>query len=149
MSSLSFEINWNIEPKFKYKEIRSLQLILPLSTKLGQGYIFTGVCDSVHRGICLSACWDTTPSPGTRHPPGAGTPRDQAPPGPGTPQTRHPPGPGTPRTRHPPDQAPPWTRHPPLTRHPPVQSMLGDTVKARAVRILLECNLVYNCFVRL
>ena len=31
---------------------------------------------------------------------------------------------------------------PPGSRHPPVQSMLGDTVNARAVRILLECNLV-------
>ena len=27
----------------------------------GQGYVFTRVCDSVHRGVCLSACWDTTP----------------------------------------------------------------------------------------
>ena len=25
---------------------------LPPATKLGQGYIFTGVCDSVHRGVC-------------------------------------------------------------------------------------------------
>ena len=28
----------------------------------GQGYVFTRVCDSVHSGgVCLSACWDTTP----------------------------------------------------------------------------------------
>ena len=68
------------------------ELLLPPPTKLGQGYVFTGVCDSVHggRGVCLSACWDT-------HPPGA---------------------------------------------DPPPQSILGDTVNARAVRILLECNLV-------
>ena len=59
---------------------------LPPATKLEQGYVFTGVCDSVHRGVCLSACWDTTP---------------------------------------------------------PAQSMLGDTVNALAVRILLECNLLY------
>ena len=59
---------------------------LPPATKLGQGNIFTGVCDSVHSG-------------------GAD---------------------------------PPWSRHPPH----PEQSMLGDTVNARAVRILLECNLV-------
>ena len=45
------------------------------------------------------------------------------PPGPGPPQA--PPGPGTPQTRH-----------------PPAQCMLGDTVNKRAVRILLECNLV-------
>ena len=25
----------------------------------GQGYVFTHVCDSVHRGVCLSTCWDT------------------------------------------------------------------------------------------
>ena len=32
--------------------------------------------------------------------------------------------------------------HLPDQVHPPVQSMLGDTVNARAVRILLECILV-------
>ena len=26
-------------------------MFLPPATKLGQGYIFTGVCDSVHRGV--------------------------------------------------------------------------------------------------
>ena len=31
---------------------------------------------------------------------------------------------------------------PPQPPTPPAQSMLGDTVNARAVRILLECNLV-------
>ena len=35
---------------------------------LGQGYIFTGICHSVNRGVCLSACWDTPlqgdPTPG-------------------------------------------------------------------------------------
>ena len=29
---------------------KNKQLFLPPATKLGQGYIFTGVCDSVHRG---------------------------------------------------------------------------------------------------
>ena len=34
---------------------------------------FTGVCHSVDRGgVCLSACWDTTPPPGA-DPPGADT----------------------------------------------------------------------------
>ena len=57
----------------------------------------------------------------------------------------HPPG-----TRH-----PPWSRHPspradtprdppPGSRHPQEQSMLGDTVNERVVRILLECNLVLS-----
>ena len=29
--------------------------LLPPATKLGQGYVFTGVCDSVHRGACVVA----------------------------------------------------------------------------------------------
>ena len=73
------------------------------------------------------------------HPPGPGTPLDQV----------HPPGPDTPP---PPDQVHPppphWDQvHPPGpgTHPPPVQSMLGDTVNAQAVCILLECNLVYYC----
>ena len=47
----------------------------------------------------------------------------------------------------PPDQAPPPEQTPPdqappREQTPLAQSMLGDTVNARAVRILLECNLV-------
>ena len=38
----------------------------------GQGYVFTRVCDSVQGGVCISACWDTTPLP---------HPREQTPPG--------------------------------------------------------------------
>ena len=72
----------------------SLCWLLPPTMKLGQGYIFTGVCDSVNRGVCLSACWDT---------PRAGTPPEQTPP----------------QSRHPPEQTPPGTRHPPGTRPPP------------------------------
>ena len=48
--------------------IRLKCLLLPPATKLGQGNIFTDVCDSVRRGVCLSACWDT-PLPGTRQAP--------------------------------------------------------------------------------
>ena len=51
---------------------------LPPATKLGQGYVFTGVCDSVHRGVCLSACWDTTPREQT--PPEQTPPRSRTPP---------------------------------------------------------------------
>ena len=83
-------------------------LFLPAATKLGQGNIFTSVCQefcpqggggrvsaSVHAGI---------------PPPDQAPPRDQAhPPGPGIPLSR-PPG-----TRHP----PPETRHTPPSRHPP------------------------------
>ena len=63
--------------------------------------------------------WPSQPPPDQAHPP-----PDQVhhhPPGPSTP-----PGPGT----------------PPRPGTPPAQSMLGDTVNARAVRILLKCNLV-------
>ena len=72
---------------------------------------------SVHAGI---------PSlPQSRHPPGVGkppSPQEQTPLVPGPPPSRHPPGPDLP---------------------PPEQSMLGDTVNERVVRILLECNLVF------
>ena len=92
---------------------------LPPATKLGQSYVFTGVCDSVHRG-----------GPDQVHRP----PDQVQPPGPGT---HTPPGPGT----------PPRPGNPPGTRYtPPAQSMLGDTVNVRAVRILLEYNLVINVF---
>ena len=35
---------------FKHNMCFNKLLLLPPATKLGQGYIFTGVCDSVHRG---------------------------------------------------------------------------------------------------
>ena len=31
--------------------IQYISVLLPPATKLGQGYIFTGVCDSVNRGV--------------------------------------------------------------------------------------------------
>ena len=81
---------------------------LPAATKLGQGNVFTGVCDSIHRGgVCLRACWDAShPLPRTR---------DPSPfPGPGRPL---PPGPGRP----PQDQAdPPRTRQTPPGKQTPV-----------------------------
>ena len=211
--------------------IRS-HLSLPPATKLGQGYVFTGICHSVNRGEYLTHTpgpgadttrdleqthpprtwsrypwtrytpWDqvhppleqTPPwdqvhppdqvhlplGPGT-HPPGPGThspgtryspswdqvhPQDQVhfpgirdcplgpgtPPGPGTPlglgtppRTRYtPPGPGTPPPRDQVHTPPPGPGKPPRTRYTPplTQSMLGDMVNERAVRILLECNLV-------
>ena len=81
----------------------------------------------------MPQCWDTPPL-------GADTPQEQRPP-----QSRHPPSrhprTNTPQSRHPPEQTPPISRHPPSS-DTPQQIMLGDTVNARAVRILLECNLV-------
>ena len=85
---------------------------LPPATKLGQGYAFTGVCDSVHRG----GVPDQVHPPGTRYtprpgtPPRTGTPPDQVHPRPGTPPC----GPGTP-----PDQVHPHTRYTPWTRYTP------------------------------
>ena len=68
--------------------------LLPPATKLGQGYVFTGVCDSVNRG---EGVWDTTPGqtpppelckglppdyvlPLELRTPGLRTPRDYVPP---------------------------------------------------------------------
>ena len=119
--------------------IKKRKELLPPATKLGQGYVFTGVCDSVHRGGYLTRYFPPNQvPPGTSytHPPRAGTPpRDQVhPPTPWDqvhpPQDQvlppgqvHPPGPGT----------PPWSRYtppgpgtPPDQVHPPP----GDTVYA-------------------
>ena len=111
---------------------RFITVFLPPATKLGQGYVFIGVCHSVNRGGVPDQVPprtrytppDQVHPPGTRYTPlGPGTPlgtryspRDQVhPPGPGTPpRTRYTPlGPGTPPgTRYTPrDQVhPPWTR---------------------------------------
>ena len=68
----------NMDPSFPRIRYSCMEftLLLP-ATKLGQGNIFAGVCDSVHSGVCLSACWDTTSPPPTRQ---ATSPRDQVPP---------------------------------------------------------------------
>ena len=94
-------------------------ILLPPATKLGQGYVFTSVCDSVHRGaVCLSACWDTPP--GSRHPLGSDTPPAADPPGgadtPPWEQT-HPLAADTPQQQTP----PPGSRHPPGSRPPPAE----------------------------
>ena len=52
----------------------SLRLLLPPATKLGQGNIFTGICDSVHRGGSASVHAGIPPQDQ------AGTSQDQAPP---------------------------------------------------------------------
>ena len=123
---------------------------LPPATKLGQGNVFTGICDSFNRGVSVSV-HAGIPPPRSRHPPGidppgADTPQEQTPRGEQTPpweqtppSSRHSPGTDT----HPREQTPPRSRHHPPPPH--TQSMLGDTVNARAVRILLECNLVCEC----
>ena len=84
--------------------------------------LFTGASASVHTGI-------PPPNPATPQstPPQDHTPLEQIPPREQTPPL----GPGTPL-----DQAPPGADS------PLPQSMVGYTVNARAVPILLECNLV-------
>ena len=109
-------------------------IITARKRSLGQGNMFTGVCLSTGGGVPDQVHPRTRCPPGDQvHPTGPGTP-----PGQGTPPgTNTPPGPGIPQGQHPPDQV-----HPPGPGTPPMQSMLGDTVNERAVRILLECNLV-------
>ena len=62
-----------------------LELLLLPATKLGQGNVFTGVCDSVNRG-------SASVHAGIADPPEAGTPPGSRPPG-----SRHLPPTGTPR----------------------------------------------------
>ena len=66
----------------------------------GQGNVFTGVCDSVHRGRVSASVHVGIPhSPGSRHPP-----LEQTPPWEQTP----------PQSRHTPlEQTPPWEQTPP------------------------------------
>ena len=81
--------------------------------------VFTGMCDSVYRrGVCLSAML------GYHTPPGADTLQEQPPP------------------PHPRADTPPPGADKPLGADTNPQSMLGDKVNGRAVRILLECNFV-------
>ena len=117
--------------------VNYLKLFLPPATKLGQGYVFTCVCDSVQRGgVCLSACWDTPPqeqTPPKQTPHQSRHPREQTPPRvdtlwADTPQEQTAPRAdnttprgNTPReqTTPPQDRAdPPVSRHPAVSRHP-------------------------------
>ena len=94
-----------------------------LQTKLREGYVFTAVCDSVHRGGSVSV-HAGIPSP----------PPDQAPP----PKSRY-----TPLEQALPQIPPNPEQAPPPMGAAPAQCMLGDTANKRAVCILLECNLVF------
>ena len=131
----------------KYSKIASYQnrfssdcSSLPPSNVVCEGCAFTGVCLSTGGGLpqCMLGC-----SPQTRHTHPRSRPPHQAPPGADTPPEQTHPGSRPPRSRHPRTDPPRRSRHPPGA-DPPEQSMLGDTVNERAVRILLECNLVVN-----
>ena len=71
-----------------------------------KGYVFTG-----GGGVCLTACWDTTP-PRSRHPPGADTPQADTPQA-DTPQEQTLPRADTPWKQTPLEQTPPGADHPP------------------------------------
>ena len=86
------------------KDKKALMQYLPAATKLGQGNVFTGICDSVNRGGCLPQCMLGYP-PRVDTPLGADTPAQEQTP---------------PRSRHtPPEQTPPPEHTPPQSRHPP------------------------------
>ena len=112
---------------------------LPPATKLGQGYVFTRVCDSVHGwGVCLPQCMLGYHHPPARRPPPpckADTPlARRSPTGKETPHWQgHPPGKDTPHW--PPhwqgDPLPPRQGDHPWQGDPPAQCMLGDTVNKR------------------
>ena len=104
--------------------LSKVHLITAHKRSLGQGNIFTNMCQEFcSQGVCPIACWDTIPLEG-RHPPWQGDP--------------------------PPSKAdcpwqgrPSWQGKPLLARQTPsTQCTLGDTVNKQAVCILLECNLV-------
>ena len=69
----------DLECTCKYFCSQSPSIIISARNRsLGQDYIFTGVCHSVNRGVCLSACWDTPlcqgDPPRQRDPPAKETP---------------------------------------------------------------------------
>ena len=84
---------------------------LPPAKKLGQGYIFTGVFDSVNRGEAASVHTGITPGAeiprgGADTPLGADIPWEQTPPSSRLPQQQ------TPQSRHPPAaDTPPGAEH--------------------------------------
>ena len=62
-------------PWSKGPKCSGFHLLLPAATKLGQGNVFTGICDSVQGQGCLPQCMlgyppEQTP-PQSRHPPGS------------------------------------------------------------------------------
>ena len=104
-----------------------LFIITARKRSLGQGNIVISVCQEFCPQGGLPQCMLGYHPPGPVTPPGADLP------------SRPPP------SSHLQEQSPPPppSRHPPGSRHPPAQCMLGYTVNKRAVRILLECNLVF------
>ena len=97
--------------------------LLPPATKLGQGYVFTAVCDSVNRGGGGTSCPPRADTPHPHPPIAEPPPPEQTPLGAeALPQSR------PPRSRHPPEQTPPGADTPlgadppPKQNHPPPRS---------------------------
>ena len=127
----------------------NITILLPAATKLGQGNIFTSVCQEFcpQGGGCLPQCMlgypppprsrqhppELTPSRPDKPPRADTPPPDQTPPWADTPPEQTPPGPDTPCSSRPP-------------RHTPREGRLQHTVYERPVRILLECILVFHWF---
>ena len=95
-------------------------------------FLQASVCPQGGRGVCLSACWDTTPPREQTPPPRAETPPEQT-----NPPEQTPPGTDTPPEQTPPeaDKLPPQIRHPsgsrlPLEQTPPWSRQPPDTATA-------------------
>ena len=140
-----------------------MNLLLPPANEVCEGYVFTGVCLSaggvsapLHAGIHSPPGAGHTPLVGTPlgrytpqqiHAP-AGSPLAGTPPGRYTPQGRYTPLAGTPSL----GRYTPWQVHPPPGRYThthPLCSAYWDAANKRAVRILLECNLVFNLYLNI
>ena len=91
--------------------IHNALAFLPPANEVCEGYVFTPVRHSAHRGVSASV------HAGIHTPLGADTPQEQTPatPSADTPRSRHPP---EPQSRHPLEQTTP----PPRKRHPPEQT---------------------------
>ena len=88
----------------QYATKHSPEALLPAATKLGQGNVFTGVCDSVHRVGVSASVHAGADTPQSRHP------LEQQPP-----RSRHPPRADTSpweQTPHPEQTPPPGSRPP-------------------------------------
>ena len=119
---------------------------LPPATKLGQGYVFTGICDSVNRGGTPH-----TPPPGSRHPPEQ-IPREQTPPtrvdnplGADTPQHKHPPWSRHPLVADPPGADTPQSRHPSQEQTPPSPRRAYCEIRSTRVRYASYWNAILFC----
>ena len=115
---------------WRHKSFQQWKTYLPPATKLGQGYVFTRVCDSVHGGS--ASVHAGIPTPPGKETPWQGRPPMARRPPPG--KADHP-GKETPSKADPPGKADPPDKADPL---------LGDTVNKWAECILLECNSCCN-----